>query len=66
MHIDHPGRPVLVEGDRGPRRDAAFRRRQGHGTGALPGGIGDQTADVDVAITAVVEDRVDGAVAARW
>ncbi len=31
--------------------------------GLCPGGIGDEPADVDVAITAVVEDRVDGAVA---
>ena len=64
MHIDDPGAAFVVQGDGGPRRDAAFRRRQRHGAGALPGGIGDETADVDVAITAVVEDRVDRAVAA--
>src|SRR3954452_2742980 len=63
MHIDHPGRPVAIQGDRGPGRDAAVRRCERYSTGTLPGGVGDKTADVDVAITAVIEDRVDGAVA---
>src|SRR5829696_2955208 len=62
MHIHHPRCPIVVQRDGGPGGDAALRRRQRHGSRALPYGIGDETADVDVAVTAVVEDRVNGAV----